>query len=204
MKTLHQYFEAALTYSDFRGQIDQLLLEGKTTGDDHSEFYINYTKLNVQRMRRLDKTTVVSNSFASIKNKVSSNLKWLVITEGWCGDSSQILPVINKIAIYFNIELRIVLRDQNLDLMDQYLTNGTRGIPKLLIMDDTPNLVIAQYGPRPALAQDLINQLKQVHGVIDKQKMQEQLHAWYASNKTEAIQSEIFEVMNRLVNSISN
>ena len=58
---------------------------------------------------------------------------WLIITEGWCGDAAQCIPTIEKIAAESkNIETHYVLRDENLDLIDEYLTNNARSIPKLI------------------------------------------------------------------------
>ena len=69
---------------------------------------------------------------------------------GWCGDAAQILPVINKMAeVSDKIDLRIVLRDDNENLMNLFLTNGTKSIPKLIIIDKATNKVINDFGPRP-------------------------------------------------------
>ena len=67
----------------------------------------------------------------------------MVISEGWCGDAAQILPVINKMALVSNkIEFRIVLRDENPALMDAFLTNGGKAIPKVIMIDNESGEVI--------------------------------------------------------------
>lgn len=181
-----------MTYITYRNLIDNLILQNKTTGNDQSEEMINYAKLNIQRMNRLDKTTILNDNWKPFFENLSSNLKWVVITEGWCGDAAQILPVLNKIAEASNgkIELELLIRDENLELMDQYLTNGGRAIPKLICYNEN-NKELWNWGPRPKEAQKLINQLKD--NKVDLNELKTELHLWYTQNKTFNIQSEIFQ-----------
>ena len=50
----------ALDYPSYRNLVDELLAQGQTTGPDDSEAMLHYTKMNVQRMNRVDKTAVLS------------------------------------------------------------------------------------------------------------------------------------------------
>ena len=76
---------------------------------------------------------------------------WLVISEGWCGDAAQNMPVVEKIVDEMpNVEIRYVLRDENLELMDQYLTNGGRSIPKALFVDTETFEVLGRLGTETA------------------------------------------------------
>ena len=133
-----------LVYTSYRKLVSQLLAEGKTTGSDHSEAMLHYTKMNVQRMNRVEKTTVLTNDLLTTVQQIKGNYHLLVITEGWCGDAAQIVPVIDKIvsAAPDHFELKLVLRDENLPLIDAHLTNGGRAIPVLLILDEHTNLVL--------------------------------------------------------------
>jgi hypothetical protein len=181
-----------MTYLTYRNLLEDLFLQNKTTGNDQSKEMINYAKLNIQRMKRLDKTTVINDNWKPFFENLKSNLKWVVLTEGWCGDAAQIVPVLNKIAAASNgkIELELLLRDENLELMDKYLTNGGRAIPKLICYDENNN-ELWNWGPRPKEAQDLIIQLKEKE--VDLNELKTELHLWYTHNKTMNIQSEIFQ-----------
>ncbi|WP_435261518.1 thioredoxin family protein [Tenacibaculum sp. nBUS_03] len=137
----------AMSYDDYRGLVDKLIKEGKSTGENQSEDLLNYSVLNDKRMKRLDKTLHLSSDSIENVKKVTEKQTWLVLTEGWCGDAAHNLPMINKIAKEnSNIDLQLVLRDENLELMDSFLTNGGRSIPKLIVLDDEKN-VIGTWGP---------------------------------------------------------
>ena len=141
--------ENTYTYQEYRDLVKDLLAEGKSTGPEQSDYILNYSKLNNSRMKRLDKTTKISDETAQKIQKLATPQTWLVLTEGWCGDAAQNLPVIHKMAeLNKNINLKLVLRDENLELMDLFLTNGGRSIPKLIALD-TDNNVIDTWGPRP-------------------------------------------------------
>jgi hypothetical protein len=185
-----------MTYLNYRELIDSLIVQNKTTGNDQSEEMINYAKLNIQRMNRLDKTTILNDNWTPFFESLKSNLKWVVLTEGWCGDAAQIVPVINKIAEASNgkIELELLLRDENLALMDKYLTNGGRAIPKLICYDEN-NVELWNWGPRPIEAQKLVNQLKEDNVTLSELKTQ--LHLWYTHDKTMNIQLEIFQIFTQ-------
>ncbi|WP_244950721.1 thioredoxin family protein [Pedobacter suwonensis] len=132
-----------MDYQTYRALIDQLLLEGKATGD--VAYDLHYTKMNVQRMNRVDKTISLNDELVSTIDHLKENYKFLVITEGWCGDAAQIVPLFNKIATASlgKIELRFVLRDKNLPLIDAHLTNGGRAIPVLIVLNESADQVLA-------------------------------------------------------------
>lgn len=182
--------EEALTYEEYRKMIDKLLEKGKTTGDNHSDAMIHYTKMNVQRMKRLDKQTELN---TSLKEKLQQSDKqwiWLVITEAWCGDAAQNIPPIVKMADQSsNIEVRFILRDKHLDIMDEYLTNGGRSIPKLICLDAETLQEIGTWGPRPEKAQKKAMKWKNDDS-ISKEEWAKKLQKWYAKDKTKALQSE--------------
>lgn len=178
-------------YTEFLQLIETLMAEGKTTGNNQSEQYQFYTKLNFQRMQRWNKTFRVSDALEEqLKNQPSQI--WWVITEAWCGDSAQNLPGIAKMAAASErkIELRIVLRDEHPEIMDQYLTNGSRSIPKLVAMDEKGSELF-QWGPRPATAQTLMMDWKKNPDGKDFETFEKELHTWYAQNKGAELQEEM-------------
>ena len=179
------------SYNEYRSLISTYAQEGKTTGLISSPDYINYTKLNESRMHRLDKTIEVTQETKALLENLSKEYIWLVISETWCGDAAQVIPVINKMAeVASKIDLRIVLRDENEDLMNLFLTNGTKSIPKLIIIKKESGEVVGDFGPRPTQAKQLIIDYKAAHGVVDETAKIE-LQKWYLADKGVSIQNEI-------------
>ncbi|WP_316800941.1 thioredoxin family protein [Pedobacter frigidisoli] len=185
-----------MDYLTYRALVDQLLSESKATGE--VTYDLHYTKMNVQRMSRVDKTISLSDEFVSTIESLKARYKFLVITEGWCGDAAQIIPVFNKIAIASlgKIELKFVLRDQNLPLIDAHLTNGGRAIPVLIILDENADRVLATWAPRPQVLQELLKEWKKES--TEMPILAEKLHGWYAKDKTQSTQSELNELLKGL------
>ncbi|WP_337873493.1 thioredoxin family protein [Ignavibacterium sp.] len=155
--------------------------------------YYDYRKLNFARVSRLEKLYKPSEKALNIVRKISSPQIWLVITEDWCGDSAQTLPVIASLSeLNENISLKIVLRDANLDLMDLYLTHGKRSIPKMISFDSELNELF-QWGPRPHKAKLLVDELRKQD--LSKQDIIKQLHLWYAKDGGYSTEEEIIELI---------
>lgn len=185
------------SYSDYRDYIKTLLKEGKSTGNEQSEALTHYSELNETRMNRLEKTIVIADENVQKLQRLQKEYIWLVISEGWCGDAAQILPVIYKMSQLSNkIELKIVFRDENEELMNMFLTNGARAIPKLIILDKTTLEVLGNFGPRPNGATQLILDYKKQHGLIDE-KAKTDLQLWYLHDKGLSTQNEIMDLMTR-------
>jgi len=189
--------EQGMDYQTYRTLIDQLLLEGKATGD--VSYDLHYTKMNVQRMSRVDKTVNLTDELTSTIDDLKENYKFLVITEGWCGDAAQIVPVFNKIATASlgKIDLRFVLRDKNLPLIDAHLTNGGRAIPVLLVLNETADKVLVSWAPRPQVLQELLKEWRKE--TSDMTILSEKLHSWYAKDKTQSTQAELNKLLKSLV-----
>jgi len=170
------------------------LAEGKTTGPNQSEAMLSYGKLNRRRMQRLEKTIELSDEIKNVAVNLRRKLVWLIITEGWCGDAAQNIPSIEKIAAEsVNIETRYILRDENLELMDQFLTDGARSIPKLVSLDAGTLEVLGTWGARPAGAQQLFQELKDQG--VPKSLIMENLQRWYNADKGSSIQHEFAELI---------
>lgn len=190
-----QYLDVSMTYSEYRDMTDALLAEGKTTGTNHSEAMIHYTKMNVTRMNRLDKTTKLLPELTDALASVKNDQVWLVLTEAWCGDAAQIIPVLSKIAdASAHITIKFVLRDEHPELMDAYLTNGGKSIPKLIALDASSLTERFNWGPRPADAQKVFLELREKYQT-DYMKLAEELHLWYAKNKTISTQREFVDLL---------
>lgn len=186
------------SYTDYRNQIKALLNEGKSTGNEQSEALTHYSELNETRMNRLEKTIVIADENVQKLQRLQKEYIWLVISEGWCGDAAQILPVIYKMEQFSEkIDLRIVFRDENDDLMNLFLTNGTKSIPKLIILDKNTLEVLGDFGPRPIGATQLILDYKKQYGLIDE-KGKTDLQLWYLHDKGLSTQKEIIDLINAL------
>ena len=188
----------AYSYATYRQLIDQLLTEDRTTGPQQSAELTAYTALNVQRMSRLDKTTKLLPELASAAASLHGHYIGLVITEGWCGDAAQIVPVIEAVAQASAGHLRTayILRDDNLDITDKYLTGSSRAIPKLVVLRADTLTEVLHWGPRPAEAQALLTKLK-AEGMAHDDYVRE-IHAWYAHDRTQATQHELLALVQQL------
>lgn len=190
----------SINYNSYRKLIDELLRQNLTTGEDNSPDMLEYARMNVQRMNRWDKTYVPSERLTRTIKNYQRKEYWLLITEGWCGDAAQNVPMINKFAeMNPAIQLRIVLRDQHLELIDKYLTNGTRSIPKLIRIDAETFEEIGIWGPRPAILQERVLQMKNELGLA-KEEMALEIHLWYAKNKGQALEEEFMSMLEEPVN----
>lgn len=186
-------------YTNYRKIVSDLLKEGKASGKEQSEDLTHYSALNETRMNRLDKTIKIDTTVAEQLKALQNEYIWLVLAEGWCGDAAQIVPVINKMAVESDkIELRMVFRDENEELMQHFLTNGGRAIPKLIIIDKATSEVVSDWGPRPKGAAEFIINYKKEHGVVD-QTAKSELQLWYLHDKGLSIQNEVLALIPECV-----
>ena len=187
------HLQKALNYSQYRQLLDSLLSDNLTTGPDQSPKLVEYARLNAHRMQRLDKTIPLTGEVHTALDALSKKLIWVVLTEGWCGDAAQNLPVLAQVAAVSQgkIELKLLLRDENPEVMDAYLTNGGRSIPKLICLDAQSLVELGTWGPRPAVVQAMVlDHMANPQGQSHDQFI-ETVHAWYAKDKTAHLQKEI-------------
>ncbi len=192
--------EKTMDYQAYRDLMAEQVEAGETSGPIQNESLANYTKLNNSRMSRLDKKVELKPFVEERIKMVRQPQNWLVITETWCGDAAQSLPVLNKMASSNEfIQMRTIWRDENLKLMDQHLSNGARAIPKLICLNEDFSEILGVWGARPRDAQELVEANKIVMGKLkDKEAKSEQyakfhveLQKWYNVNKGEAVQLEM-------------
>lgn len=191
---LEQSLVNSFTYPEYRAHIAQLLTEGKTTGDEQNADLVHYSELNQARMHRLDKTIQVLPEVVDFFSKFTVKQLWVVLAEGWCGDAANSIPVLYKMAEATGIDMKIILRDDNDAVMQHFLTNGARAIPKLLVLDAESLTVIANWGPRPEPAKKLILDYKATHGIVDETAKIE-LQKWYVQDKGATIQKEVMDLV---------
>ena len=193
---LAQGLENSMTYREYMDLMEDLVRAQSTTGEIDND-KVEFTALNYKRSLRLNKTIQLTEAEIALFEGLETKQTWLLITESWCGDAAQTLPVLNKIAeASENIELRVVLRDEHPELMDHFLTNVTRSIPKLVILN--PELeVMASWGPRTAAATKLVTDYKEQFGKIDAQ-FKSLLQVWYNKDKGANIINELAVVVQQL------
>ncbi|MCC6599062.1 MAG: thioredoxin family protein [Crocinitomicaceae bacterium] len=193
-------YNGGYSYIDFCSEVERLFNNSLVTGPVQNPELLDYTRMNIVRMKRWDKHFEVRNGLKEKISSISGGYTWMVLTEGWCGDSAQILPQLNKMAMLNKgIPLVILLRDENPELMDEFLTNGTRSIPRLICLDANGKEVFS-WGPRPARAIELMEELKKSADPVNtKEHIHEKLHLWYSKDKGESIQDE-FEKLISLMN----
>lgn len=194
-EVVNSSLEKGMSYESYMDLVNSLAKDNASTGVDQSESRINFTKLNQRRMKRWNKTLKVSDevvaSFADLEKKFT----WIVLTESWCGDAAHVLPAVNKVAsLSDNIEVKVLLRDENPELMNNFLTNGTQSIPKVIMVDDASGAVLDSYGPRPKLLADMVKEYKELHGKLTPE-FKEEIQVWYNKDKGQTIVSELVDLL---------
>jgi hypothetical protein len=181
---------------EYRERLARLVAEGRTTGPDQGAEMVAYTKLNLSRTARVEKTVRIGEELRNALRSAPA-MTWLVITEPWCGDSSQLLPVLQLMAQEApQIALRILLRDEHPALIDRYLTAGARGIPKLIAFDAEGRERFT-WGPRPATAHALVMENKKLPAgqQLPKEAIYAKVHAWYAADRGQETQAELLGLL---------
>lgn len=184
--------EHALSYADFRER-----MAGSPDGTPlyADEYFEQYNRLNDQRMTRLDKTLELIDEARDVQ--LDRPLTLLVLTEGWCGDGAHVVPALNLLAEHIdNLELKTLFRDEHLALMDAFLTEGSRSIPKVIIVDSASHEVLDSWGPRPAPAQALFHAFR-ADPAADRDAFERELQQWYNRDRTVHTQREMLEVLQR-------
>lgn len=158
--------------------------------------YYNYTKLNWSRMNRWLKRFEASEELKALLSNLTEKQTWILITEPWCGDAAHSVPQIYELVKHnSNIELDIQLRDEEPFLIDKYLTDGSKSIPKLIIRRESGE-DIATWGPRPDALQQLFVKMKLEGSTLEDIK--EDVQKWYNADKGVELQQELFTLLKKL------
>lgn len=191
IKHLDKALAQGMDYESYRSKVETLFNEGKTTNDDNRDSMLHYTKLNMQRMNKWDKIAKLTEASIDQMQSIANPETWIVLTEGWCGDAAHALPILHKLSeASKKVEVKYILRDEHPELMDQFLTNGGRSIPKVIRLDANTNEVLTTWGPRPAVIQNRIMENKNSSNPIPYQELSLETQKWYAKDKGKTIQLE--------------
>ena len=184
------------TMTNYLEFVDKLVAEDKTTGENQSDSLKYYTQLSLRRMKRWSKTGELIPEMIEKLSQIKEKQKWVVITEAWCGDAAHAYMFIQKMADSNpNITLEWVLRDENLELMDQYLTNNGRAIPKLIAFDQQGNELF-NWGPRPKHIQEKYWEMR--NAKTDYKEIMLEVQRLYNEDKGVSMQKEILDLMDEL------
>lgn len=192
---INDSLKKSMSYQEYRDLVSQLTAKNSTTGAEKTEALASYTALNDRRMKRWDKTVKVSDAARLKIENSSKHMTLLVISESWCGDAAHIMPVINKVAeLNDNIDYKVVLRDENEALMNEFLTNGGKAIPKLIMINNETGEVENTFGPRPSTATKLVNDYKAQHGKLTPE-FKEDLQRWYNKDKGQDVIEDLVNLL---------
>lgn len=188
-----------MPYEDYLEYMKSLIEKSPELKDRKAIERHRYLTNNYRISLKIEENYTVSDNLKKLIEAITEPQLWMVLTEPWCGDSAQCLPYIAKFARCTSyIDLRILLRDKNLDIMDQYLTEGKRGIPKLVAFDQEGNELF-QWGPRPQGAANLFK--KDRKAGLSKDAIMEKLHLWYAQFNSEVMEKEFEQLLRESVQS---
>lgn len=188
--------EKGYAYPDFVKFTEQLVAENRTTGANQSEAYLDYTRMCLQRMNRWNKTAQVSAKMRHLIERIQEPQHWLIITEAWCGDGAQSIPYIAKL-VELNpaLSLKIIMRDEYPEIMDAYLTNGARSIPKLVAFSKDLKVELFTWGPKPNYLMERYRDYKHDSKGVSYAEFLQEIHLWYAKNKNHDLEQELIPLL---------
>lgn len=183
------FFQKQFDFDSYFQHILNLYEEGKTTGSNQSPEMIHYTQLSITRMKRWLKSLQPSKELL-LAAQNSKRKNWLIITEAWCGDAANIIPLIVNLSKEINgVQLRFILRDEHPEIMNHFLTNKSRSIPVLLAMDDDMSYNTF-WGPRPKPAQKMALKFKARKDLTYKE-FSISLQKWYLEDRGQTLDNEL-------------
>lgn len=197
IKHIEAALKQAYTYSEYEALIERLLAKNESTTKGADVEMVYYSQLGLQRMRRWDKRLKISEKYQEFLRNYTAKHTWIVITEGWCGDAAHSVPVLQKmVELMPNVELKLVLREENPELMNDFLTNGGKSIPKLIIYQQEDQIVEGSWGPRPEPAQQIF--LKAKAAGIDFETYEKDLQMWYNKDKGQTLTEEMIQLLAKI------
>ena len=189
---LTPYLEKGYSYPDYLKKIEDQLFDLNQLGDENG--MSQYYSMNLKRIDRLNKTFQLTDQQKEQLKTVVPDFQLLVISEGWCGDAAQSMPVVNAIMDELGVEQKIVLRDENPELMNAYLTDGAKSIPMFIGVDAEGNEVF-HFGPRPFAGMEMLAKHKENPEIYTADEFHKDLQVWYNQDKGESTFDELLAVI---------
>lgn len=182
-----------ISYQQYFDTIIQMTIDKTTSGTEQTEERIELTKLNMHRMKRINEAI---HQISPIE--LSSEIGVVILTEAWCGDSAQNIPCLEHFinASHPKMESFYFFRDEHPELMNQFLTNGSRSIPKCIFFEKATGVVLGTWGPRPTEIKNWLAEFRAANPEISKHDWEIELHKYYTRNKGAAIMSDLQELIS--------
>jgi thioredoxin-like negative regulator of GroEL len=182
-----------ISYQQYYQSIVKMVDDNTTSGAEITQERIELTKLNMHRMKRINEA-----SYHIEPMELSSKIAVAILTEAWCGDSAQNVPWLEHFLNACNpkVESYYFFRDEHPDLMNQFLTNGSRSIPKCIFFDESTGNVLGTWGPRPTEIKNWLADFRAANPEISKHDWEIELHKYYTKNKGAAILSDLKELIS--------
>ena len=174
---MNKYWQNSITFDAYIKETERRIAV-QDPEDDHNEYY----ELGLQRMNRTLKTFKIDEEQLSVLKSKNFNGKILIISEPWCGDASATVPAVSQFFAAAGIEVKIFLRDSDPSLIDQFLTNGTQSIPKIVLLNSDFS-VKNVWGPRPEYGTQLLKKFKENEETYPREEFYNDLQVYYAKNR---------------------
>lgn len=180
-----------MNYDEYKRLFDDILNHPNPGPPYNDEKYFNYTKLNRSRMNRSDKYLELNEVLVSHIKNISKPQHWIIITEPWCGDAAHIVSFLIKLTTLNDlVTYDIQLRDSEPSLIENYLTNGSKSIPKLIVRNaNNPDDLV--WGPRPKEAMEIAENMKSTNAPSEDIKVA--LQNWYNHDKGQSLYAELLD-----------
>lgn len=193
--------KGVFNYSEYEKAFSKWVENHESSSHPEDSTLADFTKLNWNRSNRIHNTVHIHESLAQKIKSLQKKYEWWVITESWCGDSAQSLPIIAELAMLNpeKISLTIFLRDKNPELMDNHLSGNSRSIPKFIVLDENTTHELGVWGPRPIPAQHILQDWKKREDPKSWGEFEHDLHSWYAKDKTQTLQNEFLQFFNGIL-----
>lgn len=189
-------FKSFESFEQYWERIQALFAAGKTTGEIQTDAMLNYTHLSLTRTKRGLSHYTLSDDLKNAAQQTKAT-NWLIITEAWCGDASNTIPIMELAAkSNASIDLRVMVRDEHPEIMNNYLTNGSKSIPVLVLMDAN-GVELGKWGPRPAACQEFVIESKK-DTTITHEELMVLIQKWYLKDATQTTQAELATLLNSL------
>lgn len=183
----------SMKWNEYSALFEQILSGEYNEVPYNSPEYMNYVKMNQSRSNRWMKGDVLNEALVEKIKLIDTPQQWIVITEPWCGDAAHSVPVLARLSEENPlIDFKIELRDNGKNMIDNYLTNGGKSIPKLVVRNSKGEDLFT-WGPRPKAAQQIMLDFQKTNlPIIEKHK---RIQKWYAKDKAVSLQEELMELL---------
>lgn len=182
-----------IQFEEYMKRFEELMALPNPPSPYDDEQYLHYAKLNLSRTNRWLNRGLIDPALQKIIKEINAPQQWILITEPWCGDAAHSVPFIYK-AAQLNplIDLIIEYRDQEPFRINEYLTDGGKSIPMLIIRDEH-GVDLGVWGPRPEEAQALHYKMKEDE--LDFEAQIELMQKWYNEDKGRSLQVELGHIL---------